>query len=118
MSRSTGTVIDHIVLFKARADVTDDEMKRLIDGTHTLKAIPGVISITVGSTFVEDWMSDRRNGYTHTFSCRLESKEALKVYQDHPLHAKVKGECIVPILDGPPIAVDYESIVVLGDSKD
>lgn len=117
MSGSTKTVIDHIVLIKAREDATEDDIKRFVDGTHTLKAIPGVISITVGSTFVEEWMSDRRNGFTHSLACRLESKEALKVYQDHPLHVKVKNDCIVPILAAPPVALDYESFVVLGEGK-
>lgn len=112
------TVIEHIVLLKVKSDVSDEEMKKLIDGTHSLRTIPGVISITVGPTFVEEWMPDRRNGHTHTLSCRLESKEALRVYQDHPLHDKVKKECLLPVLVEAPIAVDYESVVVLGDGTD
>ena len=112
------TVVDHIVLLKVRPDATDEEIKRLFDGTANLKAIPGVITITIGATFVEPWMGDRRGGYTHALSCRLESKEALKLYQDHELHTKFKMDCIVPILEGPLLAVDYESVVVVaGDSK-
>ena len=89
-------------------------------------------------------MPDRRNGHTHTLSVRLESKEgewevnnytqnlswflslnifrlcflskALRVYQDHPLHVKMKKECVLPVLAEPPMAVDYESSVVLGDT--
>jgi hypothetical protein len=56
------TVIDHIVLLKVRKDATDDEIGRMRQATLSLKAIPGVISITVGATFVEEWMADRRNG--------------------------------------------------------
>lgn len=109
------TAIDHIVLLKARPDVTSDDIERLINGVNSLKSIPGVITITVGPTFVEEaWMSDRRNGYTHCLSCRLISKDALKVYQDHPLHVKVKSECIAPILAAPPVAVDYEAEIVFG----
>lgn len=116
MSESENTIIDHIVLLKVRPDVTEEDIKRLIDGANSLKAIPGVITITVGSTFVEEWMSDRRDGVTHSISVRLESKDALKVYQDHQLHVKVKNECIVPILAAPPAALDYESSVVLGEN--
>mmetsp|Transcript_10776 Transcript_10776/g.23876 ORF Transcript_10776/g.23876 Transcript_10776/m.23876 type:complete len:122 (-) Transcript_10776:248-613(-) len=117
MSGSQSTVIDHIVLLKVRPDVTKDDMKRLIDGVNSLNAIPGVITITVGSTFVEEWMADRRDGITHSLSCRLESKDALKEYQDHPLHVRVKAECIAPILAAPPVAIDYESAVVLGEEQ-
>ncbi len=116
MSSSPSTVIEHVVLLKVKSNASDDELKAFVEGVQSLKAIPGVISITVGSTFVEEWMPDRRNGHTHTLSCRLESKDALRIYQDHPLHEKVKKESIVPILAGPLLAVDYESVVVLGDS--
>ena len=116
----TTTVIDHIVLLKFRPDITDEESKHFIDGINSLSAIPGVLSITVGSTFVEEeWMSDRRNGYTHSLICRLHSKEALKVYQDHPLHIKVKAECIAPYLlksdPVPVISVDHEAAIKLGE---
>eukprot|EP00804_Cyclotella_cryptica_P026674 CCRYP_007920-RA/>CCRYP_007920-RA protein AED:0.24 eAED:0.22 QI:0/0/0/1/1/1/2/0/63 len=60
-------------------------------------------------------MPDRRNGITHTLSVRLVSKDALKVYQDHPMHVKAKDELLVPLLAGPPMAIDYESEVVVGD---
>lgn len=69
------TVIEHIVLLKAKSDASDEDIKKLVEGTHSLRAIPGVISITVGPTFAEEWMPDRRNGHTHTLSVRLESKE-------------------------------------------
>ncbi|KAL7483817.1 hypothetical protein ACHAW6_009459 [Cyclotella cf. meneghiniana] len=107
------TVIDHIVLLKVRPDATEDEIRRMRQGVLSLKAIPGVLTITVGEAFAEEWMPDRR--FTHTLSVRLESKDALKVYQDHPMHVTVKDELIVPLLAGPPIAIDYESEVVLGD---
>eukprot|EP00984_Skeletonema_dohrnii_P015095 scaffold6461_cov101-Skeletonema_dohrnii-CCMP3373.AAC.1 len=111
------TVIEHIVLLKVKPEASDEDIKKLIEGAQSLRTIPGVISITVGSTFAEEWMPDRRNGHTHTLSCRLQSKEALRVYQDHPLHAQVKKECMLPVLAGPPMAVDYESVVVLGGDR-
>lgn len=54
-------------------------------------------------------------GVTHSLSVRLVSKDALKVYQDHPMHVKVKDELIVPILAGPPSAIDYESEIAVGE---
>lgn len=56
------------------------------------------------------------SGITHSLSVRLSSKEALKMYQDHPMHVKVKDELIVPLLAGPPTAIDYESEVSVGDA--
>jgi len=69
------TVIEHIVLLKVKPEASDEDIKKLIEGAQSLRTIPGVISITVGSTFAEEWMPDRRNGHTHTLSCRLQSKE-------------------------------------------
>ena len=56
------TVIDHIVLLKVRPDATKDEIHLMRQGVLSLKAIPGVLTITVGETFAEEWMPDRRNG--------------------------------------------------------
>jgi hypothetical protein len=56
------TVIDHIVLLKVRPDATEDEIHRMRQGVLSLTAIPGVLTITVGETFAEEWMPDRRNG--------------------------------------------------------
>lgn len=44
---------------------------------------------------------------------RLESKKALKEYQDHELHTKVKEECIAPIAESA-IAIDWESLLIPG----
>jgi hypothetical protein len=117
MSGLQTTVIDHIVLFKLRPDATEDDIKRFIDGVNSLKVLPGVISIAVGPTFAEKWMLDRRDGITHTLSVRLESKDALEVYQDHPFHIKVKTETILPLLAAPPVSVDYEALVMLGEGS-
>lgn len=56
------TVIDHIVLLKLRPDAKEDEFHRMRQGVLSLMAIPGVLTITVGETFAEEWMPDRRNG--------------------------------------------------------
>merc|ERR1719310_477364 len=60
-------------------------------------------------------MPDRRRGMNYTLSCRLESKEALKAYASHELHVRIRDDCIVPLLAEPPMAIDYESNVVVGD---
>mmetsp|Transcript_15709 Transcript_15709/g.28573 ORF Transcript_15709/g.28573 Transcript_15709/m.28573 type:complete len:117 (-) Transcript_15709:1421-1771(-) len=99
--------VDHVVLLKVKEGTTEDEIQRLFEGIRSLNVIPGVVSVTVGPTFCESWMSDRRGGYTHALRIRLASKEALHVYQNHELHAKVIRECIKPILEIPPMALDW-----------
>ena len=59
---SEQTVIDHILLLKVGKNALEDDISRFRQATLSLKAIPGVIPITVGATFAEDWMDDRRNG--------------------------------------------------------
>jgi len=71
-------VVEHIVLLKFKDDSREEDIQRFYDGVTSLKAIPGVLSITVGKTFCESWMPDRRRGMNYTLTCRLESKDALK----------------------------------------
>jgi hypothetical protein len=56
------TVIDHIVLLKVRDDASEEDIEKMRQGVLSLKAIPGVLTVTVGRTFAEEWMPDRRNG--------------------------------------------------------
>ena len=72
---STSTVIEHVVLMKVKASADDEDIKKLVEAVNSLRTIPGVMSITVGPTFAEEWMPDRRDGYTHALSVRLQSKE-------------------------------------------
>ena len=55
-------VIDHIVLLKVKEDAAEEDIQKMREGVLSLKAIPGVLSVTVGATFAEEWMPDRRNG--------------------------------------------------------
>ena len=68
------TVIDHVVLLKVKEDATEEDIERMKQGVLALKVIPGVLTITVGHTFAEEWMPDRRNGlYIHEMHLRYES---------------------------------------------
>lgn len=55
-------VIDHVVLLKVRDDVAEEYIERMRRGVLGLRTLPGVLTITVGKTFAEEWMPDRRNG--------------------------------------------------------
>jgi len=57
-----------------------------------------------------------RDGFTLGLYVRLESKKALKEYQDHELHTKVKKECIAPTAESA-IAIDWESPLIPGTTS-
>mmetsp|Transcript_2852 Transcript_2852/g.3754 ORF Transcript_2852/g.3754 Transcript_2852/m.3754 type:complete len:113 (-) Transcript_2852:441-779(-) len=103
--------IDHVVLLKIKDDATTEQVSNVLNMANDMVSIPGVLSISWGTSFVEDWMADRRQGFTHAICVRLESKEALRVYQDHPQHLTVKGE-LAKIFEMPPMAIDWESTLV------
>lgn len=105
--------VDHVVLLKVKKGTSKSQIKKFKEGIESLHTIPGVTSVTVGETFAERWMADRRDGYTLGLRVRLESKKALKLYQHHELHTKVKEECIAPIMESA-LAVDWESPLTLG----
>jgi len=105
--------VDHIVLLKIKKGTTKSQIRKFKEGIESLHTIPGVTSVTVGETFAERWMADRRDGYTLGLRVRLESKKALRSYQDDELHTKVKEECIAPIVESA-IAVDWESPLTTG----
>jgi hypothetical protein len=101
------------VLLKVKQGTSKSQIKKFQEGILSLHAVPGVTSVSVGESFVERWMADRRDGFTLGLCVRLESKKALKEYQDHELHTKVKEECIAPIAESA-IAIDWESLLIPG----
>jgi hypothetical protein len=113
--QAQGTIngVDHVVLLKVKQGTSKSQIKKFQEGILSLHAVPGVTSVSVGESFVERWMADRRDGFTLGLCVRLESKKALKEYQDHELHTRVKAECIAPIAESA-IAIDWESILIPG----
>ena len=111
--------VEHIVLLRFGASCTKTDFDTFIEASKGLIKIPGVVSISVGTSFVDmAWMSDRRGGYTHALRVRLKSKADLRVYDTHPIHVDAKKK-FLPLLDstnsnnGPPIlAIDWESEVI------
>lgn len=108
--------VDHVVLLRVKEGTTKSQIQKFKQGIQSLHTIPGVMSVSVGESFVEQWMADRRDGLTLGLCVRLESKEALQSYQDHELHNKVKEEYIAPIVESA-VAIDWESPLILGTSN-
>ena len=112
MNSSRG--VDHIVLLKVKSDATDEQIRALIDGVNALIRIDGVLSVSIGKVFVEEWMADRTKGHTYALRVRLQNKQALYRYQEDEGHKKLLKEVVAPILSElPPTAVDFESTLVM-----
>lgn len=109
-AESGGSGVDHVVLLKVNPETSEETLQEMYKALQALtETVPGVQTVRVGESFVEDWMDDRRQEFTHYLRVRLESRDALKIYQDHPEHVKVVTEHIKPNLTGPPLAIDCDA---------
>lgn len=95
-------MVDHVVLFTVRDDVSREDVQDLISSLNALKeSVPGVVDLSVGENF-----SERSGGYTHGLVVRLQTPDDLQGYMKHPEH-----QAVVEKLDRRTtgrIVVDYE----------
>lgn len=78
-------MVEHIVLFKFRPEVTQAQKDEIAKRLVALKnEIPGILDIQAGHNF-----SDRSQGFELGLTVRFESKEALAFYGPHPKHQEV-----------------------------
>ena len=97
--------IDHMVLFKLKADAPEAKKIGLMKSLLALQGpIPGILQASAGVNF-----SARAQGYTHAFVARFEGRAALDHYISHPAHVALVDQQVKPISQGV-LAVDYEVI--------
>ena len=108
-------MVEHIVLFKLKAEVTAEEKQRAKDEIYALySSIPGITRITYG----EDHILTRGKGFTHALITRHTSKETAVAYQAHPEHIRVRDHILIPLIErdnsGAPIvlSVDFLAHVI------
>jgi hypothetical protein len=96
-------MLEHVVLFKVRSGTASDLLARMADGIRGLKEyVPVVVDLTFGAN-----VTDRGQGFTHGLVVRLNSREDLDLYLEHPEHVRVVSEDVRPIVEDV-LAVDYE----------
>ena len=105
-------MIVHFVFLKVRSDVTETQIEQMFADVKTLSSCPGVLKIEAGSqeSMYEGYM-DRPKGYTHGLVVYLDSRDALKAYNDCDAHVVVKtmlGTLVDTALADPVLAVDWE----------
>ncbi len=80
-------MVKHIVFWKIKEDLDQEgvfeEMKIRVENMNG--KIPGLINVELGQDF-----SSGDASFEVALYAELESKEALSVYQDHPVHQHVK----------------------------
>jgi len=96
-----------------RTDVTNDEVQALKLGLDKLKEIEGVQKTEFGvQESMYDGYADRSKGYSHGFIVILDSREALKNYNDDRRHIEFRDGLVVPLVDktkqDPVMALDWE----------
>jgi hypothetical protein len=104
--------VEHIVLFKKKADVASIDVPELQKGLDKLKkAIPGVYKITFGAQNEQIYKGykSRSNGYTHALIATCKNADVLEKYAAHPVHVEFLDKHIKPNFELPAvIAIDYE----------
>ena len=96
-------MIEHMVLFKVKAEATPADAATMIQELRKLKElIPEIQELTCGAN-----TSVRNQGFTHGLLVRVRSPKDLETYIAHPEHQRVVAQHVRPILESV-IVVDYE----------
>jgi len=79
--------VQHMVWMRFDESLGAQRVRMHLDALVALKGqVPGIVDISAGENF-----TDRADGMTHGLLVTLESKEALKVYAEHPAHLAAAG---------------------------
>jgi len=93
----------HVVAFKFKPEVTQEQMKKATEDFHALKGkVPQIIDIEGGP----DVAFQEKNGkFTHCFIVTVRNEEALAAYGAHPDH-QAFSKSVDPLL-AEVMVVDY-----------
>ncbi len=96
-------MVEHIVVFKWKADASADAITAAIVGLRGLKdQVPGIVDLTVGENF-----SARGQGFHCGLVVRFVDRRALETYVPHAAHQSVVQDLLNPIREES-IVIDYE----------
>ena len=88
-------MIRHIVLLKARPEVTEAQIPAIFADLHALR-LPGILAIHSGRSESPEQIE---RGYLHGFTVDFTDWAALAAYQSHPDHQRV-GAALVAAAQG------------------
>lgn len=88
--------IYHVVICWLKNPESESDRQKLIEATHSLKSIPGILSIEVG-----DMLPSERaivdSSYDLGIIISFEDKESFRAFIDDPIHQKARKEKLVPL---------------------
>ena len=88
----------HIILVWLKEPGNAEHRQQIIEGTHSLREIPGVLDLHVGEVI----SSDRpvvEDSYDVGIYLRFANAEDLQTYLTHPTHVNTVKAQFVPIMD-------------------
>lgn len=95
-------MIEHLVLFRPKAGLSEETRNKIVTECRALKNhIPELLYLSAGI----NW-SERGDGYELALSSRFKDKASLDIYQKHPVHQAFVNEWVKPHIDKV-IAIDY-----------
>ena len=89
--------IYHVVVAWLKQPGDTEAQQALIDGTKSLRDIPGVITVSAGRTFASE-RAVVDDSFDVALTIVLKDQAALASYQNHPIHNKVKSEILKPLV--------------------
>ncbi len=90
-------MINHIVLFKLKEDVKEEQLKECLDAIKNLKGkISGIVEISGG---FDNSPEHKNNGFTWGFVVKFEDEKSRDNYVPHTEHQKVVEKYVLPIIE-------------------
>lgn len=90
--------IQHVVIIWLREPGNTSHRQTLIEASQQLTEIPGVISVE-GGEVITDNRSVVDSSFDVALVFRLQDKQALREYVQHPLHKKLLKEVFKPLIE-------------------
>ena len=98
-------MVEHIVLMKLKADVTEEQIGALTQALLKMgDEIPGIEEISAG---VNSSSEGKNQGYNYGMLVRFPDAAARDNYLPHPFHLKTSSEHLRPMADDV-LVLDYE----------
>ncbi|PWA38706.1 dimeric alpha-beta barrel [Artemisia annua] len=91
-AETTRKVIEHICLLKAKADLSDEDEKDMLDFLYTCQyQMPGILAISLGRISYQ-----KLESYTHAVFMRFQKKEDLAKFYENPFYLGVLKDHVTP----------------------
>lgn len=98
----------HLVWFKLKTDLTDDERTEFMDQIRKLDQIEWVNNLEIGN-FAELGDTRAMQEFQLVMGMNFRTEQEYRDYQSHPIHLALK-DAVGKYLAGPPVTYDYWTV--------